>query len=368
MSGPEKLNRVVELLDQRVLDGLIIYSSGPTMGPKYLHYFSEVKPLGTHNAAVVTKAGDVTLLVEPQWDTLRVSEKGWIKNIIGSSNFLKDLDDVLRKSKITGSIGIVDSTAIPADVYSVIADKAKVEVADDLIEKVAFERVSEEIELARKTARIADIGFKACLANARVGIREWELLAEIEYAMRAAGADDCFNLIGSGKHNHSGHAATDRKLREGDTLIFEISAICGLYIQLCRTIVLGEPSNIVLEKYALLVQALEESFKEIKPGVPAGLIAKAQNTVLRAAGYGEYCRPPYMAKRGHFTNMVYHAKDRNLTENVKTILTSGQAVIVHPNQYLPETGYLMCGETILVTDTGFERLSETEAKVYVKEV
>jgi len=368
MSGSEKLNRVVELLDQRGLDGLIIYSSGATMGPKYLYYFSEVKPLGTHNAAVVTKAGDVTLLVQPQWDTLRVSEKGWIKNIIGSSNFLKDLDDVLLKSKITGSMGIVDSTAIPADVYSVIADRAKVELADDLIEKVALERVSEEIELARKTAKIADTGFKACLENVRVGIREWEILAEIEYAMRSAGADDCFNLMSSGKHNHAGHAPRERKLREGDILIFEISAICGLYIQLCRTVVLGEPSKIVLEKYALLVQALEESLKEIRPGSPSALIAKAQNRVLSAAGYGEYCRPPYMAKRGHFSNIVYHAPDRNLDEHVKTILTSGQVVIVHPNQYIPETGYLMCGETILVTDTGFERLSETEAKVYVKEV
>ena len=51
-----------------------------------------------------------------------------------------------------------------------------------------------------------------------------------------------------------------------------------------------------------------------------------------------------------------------------TILQKNEVIIVHPNQYLPETGYLTCGESVLVTDTGFERLAETETKLYVKEV
>ena len=39
-----------------------------------------------------------------------------------------------------------------------------------------------------------------------------------------------------------------------------------------------------------------------------------------------------------------------------------QVVAVHPNQYIPETGYLACGETVLVTDAGVERLAKTETK------
>ena len=46
----------------------------------------------------------------------------------------------------------------------------------------------------------------------------------------------------------------------------------------------------------------------------------------------------------------------------------GQVVVVHPNQYLPETGYLACGETVLITDTGYERLQESLTQLYVKEV
>ena len=32
--------------------------------------------------------------------------------------------------------------------------------------------------------------------------------------------------------------------------------------------------------------------------------------------------------------------------------------VIHPNQYLPETGYLLCGEPVLITANGSEVLSE----------
>jgi len=35
--------------------------------------------------------------------------------------------------------------------------------------------------------------------------------------------------------------------------------------------------------------------------------------------------------------------------------------VVHPNQYLPETGYLLCGEPVRVTATGVEQLSKRTA-------
>jgi hypothetical protein len=35
--------------------------------------------------------------------------------------------------------------------------------------------------------------------------------------------------------------------------------------------------------------------------------------------------------------------------------------VIHPNQYLPETGYLLCGESVLITATGAEVLSKHRA-------
>ena len=35
--------------------------------------------------------------------------------------------------------------------------------------------------------------------------------------------------------------------------------------------------------------------------------------------------------------------------------------MIHPNQYLPETGYLLCGEPVLMTPHGAEPLTAQKA-------
>jgi Xaa-Pro dipeptidase len=35
--------------------------------------------------------------------------------------------------------------------------------------------------------------------------------------------------------------------------------------------------------------------------------------------------------------------------------------VMHPNQYIPESGYLMCGEPVVVTDSGARALSARPA-------
>jgi Xaa-Pro aminopeptidase len=37
--------------------------------------------------------------------------------------------------------------------------------------------------------------------------------------------------------------------------------------------------------------------------------------------------------------------------------------VVHPNQYIPETGYLLCGEPVRVTESGVEILSRRMAEL-----
>ncbi len=230
-------------------------------------------------------------------------------------------------------------------------------------------KTKKEIEKVRKTARIADIGFKTFLEYARVGIREYELSAEMEFAMRKAGADDNFTLLSSGKHSYAMHLPTDKRLEKGGIILGEITPLCeGQFIQLCRTVVLGKPSPVLAEKYDMLLESLEQALKAIKSGNPASLISKNMNKVISDAGYAKYCYPPYMRARGHGVGVGSIAPGGTIDDDSKEMLRSQQVIIVHPNQYLPETGYLACGETVMVTDTGLERLAKTETKLHIKEV
>lgn len=365
------MEKALELINKKGLDGLIVYSAGTCsiLGPSYLTYFCEVRPLGPRNCAVLTRDGKVTLLVEPAWDAARMAEKGWIIDVRGTSRFSDDLLGILQGYGMVGTVGLVAGREMAEELYATLSAKVKLEPADAIIETLAREKSHRELEIIYRAARIADIGFEALLEKARPGMREYDITAEMEYAMRAEGADDIFILISSGPHNHEMHEPTDRRLKKGDIIIGEITPVCeGQFMQLCRTVTLGEPPPVVFEKYQMLLHAFAESLAQIRAGAQASGMSRAMNQVISDAGYAKYCYPPYMRARGHGFGIGSIAPGGVIDDDTKTVFDRLQAVVVHPNQYLPETGYLACGETVLVGMSGFQRLAATETKLYVKEV
>ncbi len=365
-----KVGKALQLLDQRNLNGMVIYSEGvcSILSPSYLHYFSGCRPLGA-SAAVLSKSGQVAMLVGPPWDVERVGRTSWISDVRSTRDLAADLPSLMKELKVTGAIGLVGSKETSAAMHTSISAVAEISPADAIIEEIARKKTPKELEIVYDTARIADVGFDAFLEWARPGIREYELVAEMEFAMREAGADDMFILLSAAPHNREMAEPTDRRLRPGDIIIGEITPVReGQFIQLCRTIILGKPQPVLREKYDLLLRAFDVSLKEVRSGAPASRMVKAMNGVFAEAGYGEYCYPPYMRARGHGFGVGSIAPGGAVDEDTKTNLEAQQVIVVHPNQYIPETGYLACGETFLVTDSGAERLAKTETKLHVKEV
>lgn len=366
-----RLNKALALLQQQDLDGLVIYSNGSydLLRPNYLRYFSDFKPLCSNNAAILSRSGDLALLIEPHWDAGRARTQSWVANVIGTSNFTEDLSGLLHKFQIRGSVGVAGLKEMTEAVYSTIEKIVNIQPANDLIEQLAREKMARDIENVRQAAKIADSGFEALLEYARPGITEYELAAEISFAMRSAGADDSFVLLSSGTHNRAMHTPSDRRLSRSDIVLAEITpAYRGQFIQICRTLVLGKPKDVLHDKYDMLVQALKAGIEQVTPGVSASHMSKAVNKVISEAGYAEYCCPPYMRARGHGLGLGSTAPGAIIDDNTTNVFEKHQVIVVHPNQYLPETGYLACGETVLVTDSSPERLSQTETKLYVIEV
>ncbi len=366
-----KLKKVIEQLDRRGIRGLIIYSNGScdVLSPSYLHYFAEVRPMGQNNAAIISKTGAVVLLLEPAWDSIRAQRKSWIREVRGTDDFVVDLKNIMRDLSLTGPVGVIGAKQMTEPIYAEIEKELDIHLVDTIFDDVSKEKDRKEIAFARKAGSITDAGFRAFLEHSRIGIRECELLAEVEFAMRSSGANENFNLMSSGKHNYAMHAPTDRRLMPGDIVIGEITASCeGQFVQVCRTVFLGKPSPLLSDKYAMLSKALDEALGQVKSGVPASSISVAINRIISEAGYAKYCYPPYMRARGHGFGAATALPGTVIDDETKVNLQKHQVVVVHPNQYLPETGYLACGETVLVTDKGMERLSKTDSKLYVKEV
>ena len=63
---------------------------------------------------------------------------------------------------------------------------------------------------------------------------------------------------------------------------------------------------------------------------------------------------------GHGLGLNPHEQPRMNRVN-KTVLEPDMLFMIHPNQYLPETGYLLCGEPVVMTARGAEPLTAQKA-------
>ena len=54
----------------------------------------------------------------------------------------------------------------------------------------------------------------------------------------------------------------------------------------------------------------------------------------------------------------------HILEDVDTVLEAGMVMIVHPNTYHPEVGYMVLGDSIVITPTGAEVLTGTPRDIF----
>jgi Xaa-Pro aminopeptidase len=365
---------------------LIVYSDNNLMTatPRCLYYLTNFHPLAPHAVLVLPLEGDSTLYVSSSVEAARAARDSWVKDIKVMKEDPIDVIVSAAKKWNTSEVELVASENVwpwmrsevekklGSKLHALQASVRKDVAGADVLSPALFDnmgRGEDELELARMLAQIADKQFLTILEIMRPGMTEYEVSAEIEYLGRMEGADDNFTLLSASKHNRAMHFPTDHRLQEGDIVDFEISPCRqGQTMQLCRTATIGKPSRLLEEKYAILARALKESLSVIKPGVLVSEVAKIQNKVLTEAGYGEYCKPPYMRTRGHGYGIGDNALGLTFTDTTHIPLKEGMNMVVHPNQYIPEVGYLACGDPIVITATGYERCTKTETKVYSTKV
>jgi len=129
--------------------------------------------------------------------------------------------------------------------------------------------------------------------------------------------------------------------------------------------VIGEPSPKQRESFAIFVEARQAAEDFLKPGVNLSDVARAQNDVFRRYGYGEYTGPKYTRVRGH--NLGLHFDENPyILEDVNHIVKEGMVLIAHPNTYLPLAGYMVFGDTLLVTANGCTSLNTAPRKLFQK--
>jgi Xaa-Pro dipeptidase len=340
---------------------LLLYSS--PLRNYDVHFAANYDLIGDGAVVVLPLDGEPQLCISEAWDLERAQATSPLTDIRHEPNLASFCGRLLRSKNSAITQLDYGGSAFAGEVTA--AAGGSVRDGSLTVERAARCKTPVEQELIREAAALADSSFLYSFDKLTAGMPEYQLQAEMEYAMRKGGAVDNFGLFSSGKHNHAIGLVTDKPIENGDLLIFEITPARlnrNYSAQLCRTMSMGPAAPAVFDKFAIITEALEAGLEIVKPGTLVSELVRAQDDVISRSGFAEYCKPPYMRARGH----GFAIGRTDLTPKSTRPLEAGMAMIVHPNQYFPDVGYLALGEMIIVTETGYERLCQLDRKVYEK--
>jgi Xaa-Pro dipeptidase len=213
-----------------------------------------------------------------------------------------------------------------------------------------------EIALMRKAAELTSEGMRVAYETVAPGVREYEVAAEIEYALRKQGSyGTAFEtIVASGVCSAFPHGGcSDREIREGDLVVVDVGATYKFYrSDMTRTLVAGKPSAKQKNLYEIVKKAQEKAFEAVKPNVKAADVDAAARKLIADAGYGD-C---FVHSLGHGVGLEVH-EPPTLSPDSKDVLAAGNVVTVEPGIYLVGYGGIRIEDTVLVQKNGAEKLT-----------
>jgi Xaa-Pro aminopeptidase len=350
---------------------VVLYSAGAhsMLAIDGVWWASGFKPMA-ESAIAIGPDGTFELWISPQWDLTRAQEAVG-EHVSSAHDVLVAVSDWLERSGLKPEeVLVCGIEKIPARRYraAVAAFGVHDATGSRLLLGVARRHDEYEQTLAAKAVEMAEVAYGRLLEQLHPGLGEFAVVAMLDGLLRELGSEDNFVLVAASQLNRSVHAPSERIVERGDVLLAEISpSIGGIFTQICRTVTMGPPGPTIEADFELLNRSFEAGLRECAPGRPVRGAALAMDAVLTEGGYGEYCRPPYMRARGHGLG-IGSVLPGDVTVSSDQVFAEGDYFVLHPNQFLPTSGYLLCGEPVLIEADGARELSSRRGTLAIVEV
>lgn len=225
-----------------------------------------------------------------------------------------------------------------------------------VIEPLRIKKDAREIENIRRAATIAGEALESILPGI-AGKSEEQVALELEWGMRQRGAMLGFSTIvasgprGSLPHGHP----TGRIIQSGELVTIDFGAeYHGYKSDETITVAVGEVSEELRHLYDIVHQAQAAGIAAARPGANSCVVDRAARQIIEDAGYGQY----FGHGTGHGVGLEVHENPyTTLTADQGVILEAGMTLTVEPGIYVPGLGGVRLEDTLLITETGNERLT-----------
>ncbi len=222
---------------------------------------------------------------------------------------------------------------------------------DEVISDIRSIKDETEISKIQTAQKIAEKAYLEMLNDVKVGAKESDLSARLEYLMKRYGAQGAsFDLITiTGKKTSLPHGVpSDSKIKKGDFFTCDFGAVYDGYCSdTTRTVAVGFATEEMKKVYSVVLKAQLAALDAVKSGEKCLEIDKIARDIITENGYGEF----FGHATGHGVGLEIHEAP-TISPRCETILKSGMIITDEPGIYLPNRFGVRIEDMLCVTDNG----------------
>jgi len=370
----KKVAKLVSLMKREGLDALLL---NRIENVRYSTDFRPVVSMWFQNSysSFITAGGEIVVLTVAGDYTRAKHSMPWVGDmrVMHTSGRAEEISKVFRDYVKSGKVGY-DQLGLEG--FHALRKAAKGVQLVDVGEEIAEERAVKldgEIEIMREASKVTEASIRAALKSARPGMREYEIAAEGEYAARKLGAEGMSWSLATFAGPNTGLMTrhdSDRVVKKGEFLILGYATIYKAYnTDITTTTIVGSPTAAQKRLYTATYDAYSAALKATRPGASTLELRDAAEEIVDEYGYSRYSFSRIQPILHGVGVNVYEppwAPEPGL-DGPSAELRPGHVVAIEPCITLDdnlEVGGCRIGETVLVTETGYELLTDGKPETH----
>ncbi|WP_039360568.1 M24 family metallopeptidase [Candidatus Protochlamydia amoebophila] len=218
----------------------------------------------------------------------------------------------------------------------------------------------QEIIHLKESAKLALEGYHYLKTLLQVGVTEAELAFELEFFWKKKGAKQlAFDpIIAFGFNSSKPHYRADKEILQANMpVLIDIGVVVHHYhSDMTRVDFFGNVSEQIQSIYSIVEEAKHQAMHLCKPGTLIGELDNTARSFIESKGYGDY----FTHSLGHGIGLDIHESPtiRRSGPFSDYSLQAGMVITIEPGIYLKGVGGVRLEDTLLITETGYEILTQ----------